>query len=132
MTPVFADTFFFLALVNAQDAAHEKARNANRVDRPVVTTAWVLIELADHLCDACNRHLYSQLLDALKSDPRYEIVPANQAWLDAANELYRRRTDKDWSLTDCTSFILMSQRGLAEALTADRHFEQAGYAALLK
>jgi uncharacterized protein len=133
VTPIFADTFFFLALVNAHDHAyHDKARSANRMDRPVVTTAWVLIEVADHLCDAYNRHLYGELLDALKSDPRYEIVPATQAWLDTATDFYKQRPDKDWSLTDCTSFVLMRQRGLSDALTADHHFEQAGFTAMLK
>lgn len=52
MTTVFADTFFFLALLNGKDRTiHEKARAANAIDRPVLTSAWVLIELADHLCD---------------------------------------------------------------------------------
>ena len=133
MTPCFADTFFFLALLNGQDRDHhEKARACNRVDRPVLTSAWVLIEVADHLCDERNRRLYGQLLDAQRSDSRYEIFPADQLTLDAAEELYRQRSDKSWSLTDCTSFVLMGRRGVTEALTGDRHFEQAGFTALLK
>jgi len=43
-------------------------------------------------------------------------------------DLYRRRQDKDWSLTDCISFVVMADEGLTESLTADRHFEQAGFA----
>ena len=133
MTPCFADTFFFLALLNAQDQGyHLKARAANAVARPIVTSAWVLIELADHLCDERNRHLYSKVLQAFQSDPRFEIVPALQSTLDAATDLYQQRPDKAWSLTDCTSFVLMQQRLLTEALTADHHFEQAGFQALLK
>ena len=46
-------------------------------------------------------------------------------------DLYRHRKDKDWSLTDCISFAAMTDEGLTEALTADRHFEQAGFVALL-
>jgi predicted nucleic acid-binding protein len=132
-TPCFADTFFFLALLNRRDAAHHQlALEANRVDRPVVTSAWVLLELADHLCDVHNRHLVREVRDALAQDPRYEIVAAHQALLDRAIQLYDRRADKDWSLTDCTSFVIMGDRGVAEALTADHHFEQAGFVALLK
>jgi uncharacterized protein len=41
------------------------------------------------------------------------------------------RRDKEWSLTDCISFVVMKERGLTEALTADHHFEQAGFKALL-
>lgn len=44
---------------------------------------------------------------------------------------YRDRPDKDWSLTDCLSFEVMSERGVTTALTADRHFTQAGFQAIL-
>ncbi|MBI4579675.1 MAG: type II toxin-antitoxin system VapC family toxin [Planctomycetes bacterium] len=133
MTPCFADTFFFLALLNARDREHhDNARAANQVDRPVVTTYWVLLELADHLCDADNRHLFGEVLDALRRDTRYEVIPADARLLDEAIELYRAREDKDGSLTDCTSFVIMNRRGMTEALTGDHHFEQAGFVAMLK
>jgi predicted nucleic acid-binding protein len=48
-----------------------------------------------------------------------------------AMECYRSRTDKTWGLTDCTSFLIMEQKSIAEALTADRDFRQAGFNALL-
>jgi uncharacterized protein len=133
VTACFADTFFFLALLNSQDRQHHsKARDANRAPRAVVTSHWVLLELADHLCDRRNRHLYGQVLDALTQDRRYTILPADQTTLEQATQLYRDRADKEWSLTDCTSFVIMQREGLVDALTADQHFEQAGFAALLK
>ena len=52
--------------------------------------------------------------------------------MDAGLALYANRTDKDWSLTDCISFVVMNERGITDALTGDHHFEQAGFAALLK
>ena len=132
MTSCFADTFFFLALLNASDACHAKARAANRINRPIIVSAWVLVELADHLCDLKNRHLFAQVLDAIRGDTRFEIVPAeNQCPADAMT-LYADRPDKEWSLTDCTSFLIMQARGIREALTGDRHFEQAGLVAILK
>jgi len=45
---------------------------------------------------------------------------------------FRQRRDKGWSLTDCISFLAMQRHGLAEALTADHHFEQAGFNILLR
>lgn len=124
----FADTFFFLALLNASDRPyHEKARAANRINRPVVTSWWVLLEVGDHLCDVRNRRLYGELIRALQKDVRYTIVPAEQAILDTAVALFNSRSDKSWSLTDCTSFAIMRVRGIEEALTADHHFEQAGF-----
>lgn len=92
----------------------------------------MLIELADHLCDQNNRKLFGRLLEALQTDARFVIIPADQTTLDEATKLYIKRSDKDWSLTDCTSFVLMRQRGIAEALTGDHHFAQAGFTALLK
>jgi predicted nucleic acid-binding protein len=133
VTPCFADTFFFLALLNARDRTyHEKARAANRVDRAVVTSQWVLIELADHLCDLNNRRLFGQVYNALVQDHRYTIIPVDAEAFDEAVKLYQSRRDKAWSLTDCTSFVIMRLRHLRDALTADHHFEQAGFNALLK
>ncbi len=132
MTPWFADTFFFLALLNRQDTLyHPRAIEINRVDHPMVSTGWVLLELADHLCDARNRRLFSEVRQALAVDPRFEVLPTDQGLLDRAIVLYDQRADKDWSLTDCTSFVVMQDRGITEALTGDHHFEQAGFRRLL-
>jgi len=48
------------------------------------------------------------------------------------DRMYQRRPDKNWSLTDCISFVVMQDHGITEALTGDHHFEQAGFVALLK
>jgi predicted nucleic acid-binding protein len=60
------------------------------------------------------------------------IVPLSRSLLEQGLALYEQRVDKEWSLTDCISFIVMKQAGITEALTGDRHFEQAGFTALLK
>ncbi len=60
------------------------------------------------------------------------ILEPEGSLYDAGIELYRTRSDKDWSLTDCISFVVMEQRGIVDALTGDHHFEQAGFRALLK
>ena len=132
MTSWFADTFFFLALLNPRDERyHLKAVEMNRVDHPILSTAWVLMELADHLCDVRNRRLFGEVRQSLAVDPRFEILPVDQKLLDRAVALYEKRLDKDWSLTDCTSFVAMQDRGITEALTGDHHFEQAGFKLLL-
>jgi predicted nucleic acid-binding protein len=66
------------------------------------------------------------------ADPRIQIEPCSDALFSAGLELYRRRADKSWSLTDCMSFVVMWREGITEALTGDHHFEQAGFVALLK
>jgi hypothetical protein len=132
MSPCFADTFFFLAFLNPRDKAHAKAFAANREDRPVVTSEWVLLEVADHLCSLTNRLLLPRLRAELVADGRFKILPVDQETLERAIELYDTRHDKEWSLTDCTSFIIMTDRRIKDAWTGDHHFEQAGFQILMK
>jgi predicted nucleic acid-binding protein len=75
--------------------------------------------------------VFRQLSEELDRDADTTVIPASQELFDKGVELYDARPDKQWSLTDCISFVLMEQRGITEALTADRHFEQAGFVALL-
>ena len=131
MTTTFADTFYNLALLNPGDQAHGRAVAFSRQGRVrVVTTAWVLTEVADALSAPAFRSTFLGLLSALRSDPYTDIVPPDAALFDRGLDLYARRPDKGWSLTDCLSFVVMDDRGLTDALTGDRHFEQAGFAAL--
>lgn len=73
-----------------------------------------------------------QLFRVLQNQKELTIVPASRQLLDEGVALYESRPDKDWSLTDCISFVVMQRIGISEALTADHHFEQAGFLALLK
>jgi predicted nucleic acid-binding protein len=132
VTRVFADSFYFLALFNPRDAAHDRAMKASaQLAGTLVTTDWILTETADALCDPVNRSGCAELINDLRASPYVEIEPASRAWFDAGWALYRQRKDKAWSLTDCISFAVMRERGIAEALTADHDFEQAGFKTLL-
>ena len=127
------DTFALLAMLNPSDARHREAMawfNASR--RPLVITEWVLTELADGLCAARTRGAAVTVERRLRSDARVTIVESSADLFRRGLELYADRPDQDWSLTDCISFVVMDDRGLTEALTADHHFEQAGFVALLK
>jgi hypothetical protein len=133
MTPYFADAYYFFALLNARDEAHAQALGFNaRLRRPLVTTEWILIEVADGLAATPSRKLFTILRRQLAADSRVTLVGATPEIFDRGAALYESRPDKDWSLTDCISFVVMKDLGITEALTADRHFEQAGFAALLK
>lgn len=127
MTVRFADSFYFLALLNRSDEGHQRAVSlSSQRGGSLVTTAWVLTEVADALASPKHRRDFVALLRALRSDPDIEVVPADDELFDAGVDLYTRRPDKEWSLTDCVSFVVMEQRGIVEALTGDHHFEQAG------
>jgi uncharacterized protein len=133
MNRVFADSFFFVAILNQHDAAHSKAVDFACGHRgPLVTTAWVLTELADGLASTSRRPVFRRVLQDLEANKANLIVPANQEVFEKGVELYHARSGKQWSLTDCISFIVMSEEGLTEALTGDHHFEQAGFKAILQ
>ena len=97
-----------------------------------MTTEWVLMELADALSAPTSRSTVIQFLKAVRADALFEIVGYDLPAYEAGFELFAARPDKAWSLTDCISFAVMTDRGLSQALTSDRHFEQAGFHAVFK
>lgn len=132
ISAVFADTFYFLALLNRRDPAHSRAVDASRFEgRTFLTTAYVLLELGDALAKPSTRAEFLALHEAVAADPAFKILPVDPGTFAHGLALYRERPDKEWSLTDCISFAAMRDCGLTEALTGDRHFEQAGFRALL-
>ena len=132
MKAVFADTSYYLALVNSLDHRHSAACQwTSKFSGTSVTTAWVIAELANAMCQVANRPFFLSLLRDLQNDVRVTIVPAAKDIFDRGLELYSRRPDKDWSLTDCISFLVMEDRGLTDAAALDRHFSQAGFTILI-
>ena len=133
MNQVFADTSYYLALLVARDETHRAAVELTRQLRgQIVTTGWVLMEFANAVSKSRRRHYFPSLWDDLKQNPQMLIIPSNEALFDEGIELYRSRPDKDWSLTDCISFLVMERESITEALTGDHHFEQAGFTILFK
>jgi predicted nucleic acid-binding protein len=133
MNRVFADTSYYLALVNPRDALHSLAcQQTAGLTGGIVTTAWVVTELGNFLATSSNRRLFLELLADLRGDARVTIVPPTPEVFEQGLALYARRADKDWSLTDCISFMVMEQHRLSGALTADHHFVQAGFQVLLQ
>jgi len=129
---VFADTSFYMALLNERDQWHEAAvRESLEMRQPVLLTEFILIELGNTIHGEQTREQYVQFVRQMTSDPLCRIVPASSALVTRGLDLFARRLDKDWSLTDCISFVVMREHGVTEALTTDRHFEQAGFRILL-
>lgn len=133
MKTVFADTFYYLALLNPADNRHQQARAYTAAfNGRMVTTSWVLVELADALANSLSRPAFLKTLAQLRADPDVTILPPDNDPFEDGLRLYAARPDKEWSLTDCISFIVMQREGITEALTGDHHFEQAAFVALLK
>ena len=98
----------------------------------MVTTPAILLEIGNALAKLQYRRAAAQLLSSLCSDPSVEIVPLSDQLFAQGLKLYSERSDKEWGLTDCISFVIMRARGIMGALTTDVHFQQAGFRALLR
>ena len=132
---LFVDTSFFIALVNYGDHRHQHALtlqsqlSQQRIRK--VTSEYVLFELGNGLSRLRFRSLAQQIIELARRDHSFEIVPASTFLFEQTLDLFYQRPDKEWRLTDCVSFVIMRQKGLLSALTADHHFEQAGFQTLL-
>ncbi len=135
MTKVFVDTAARIALLNVRDALHPQANQVMdrlvRLKTPLVTTEFILLEVGDALCATNSRSQTVAFISSLRLLESVQIIPVSQKLLDEGWTLYSQRTDKDWGLTDCISFVVMTQEGVTQAFTSDRHFEQAGFVKLL-
>ena len=93
-----------------------------------VTTRWVLAEVGNALAGTRHRAGLANFLRDLEMDPSVKIIGESDALYSRGLAFFGERLDKEWSLTDCISFVVMKDEKLIEALTHDRHFKQAGFA----
>jgi uncharacterized protein len=133
LNKVFVDTSFVVALVNEKDQHHRRAGElADLFDGyPLLTTDSVLLEIGNALARNFKAQASEIIEDFLTSDD-IEIISLDVDVRQRAFELYCTHKDKTWGLTDCVSFVVMRERGVVDALTADRDFQQAGFNALLR
>jgi uncharacterized protein len=125
---VFADTFFYVALLETSDEFHDRAvQFIERFDGFVITSRWVLAETLNAVSGSLGRVHVREFLTRLERHVSTKICPASDDSFRQGVELYTKREDKKWSLTDCISFCIMHDEGLTEALTRDHHFSQAGF-----
>jgi predicted nucleic acid-binding protein len=136
MNPVYADAGYWIALLNPRDQLHLKATAVSRtlLGREIVTSQMVLTEFLNHYAALGQpfRQRAAQVVRNLEESTEVRIVPQSEEQFAAALDLYEKRLDKDWGLTDCASFTIMQGLGVTEALAHDDHFQQAGFVPLLK
>jgi predicted nucleic acid-binding protein len=135
-TEAFLDTAFAIALSSSGDDLHRVALAlADELETSptrIVTTRAVLMEIGNALSKQRYRPAAVELLLSLENDPKVEIVPVSGDLYAQAFKLFSERTDKEWGLVDCVSFVVMRERGITDALTSDDHFRQAGFNALMR
>lgn len=124
----FMDTFAFIAWHDARDSAHRSVLEYfDDYDGRILTTEWILLEVLDSFTHPDFRITVAASLEQVRNDPMFEVIPFDPVVYRASLDLFTKRQDKHWSLTDCTSFVVMEQHKLTDALTADHHFRQAGF-----
>jgi uncharacterized protein len=130
---IFVDTGFLLAAADQRDALHDRAAAWARVIKePLLTSEYVLWEFVNGLSRPQERPKAHAMIARLYAKSDFEILPASSPLFEADLAFHAARPDKEWSLTDCISFLIMKDRQVTQALTHDRHFEQAGFEALLR
>jgi predicted nucleic acid-binding protein len=129
----FIDTSYLVAMAVRGDGLHRLAMQWTSALRgPFLTSEFLLLEFINSLSSPSLRGRAHRFIDGVRSNASVEVEPVTAELLRAGVELHKSRPDKSWSLTDCTSFIIMTRRGVSDALTHDQHFEQAGFRALLR
>lgn len=135
MRRVFADAGYWIALLNPKDGLHMKAAEVSAAlgRARIVTSEMVLTEVLNAFAGKGDllREAAAMLVERIRSSPNAELVPMTSNAFREALERYRSRGDKGWGITDCTSFLIMEHKGITDALSGDRDFQQAGFVALL-
>jgi predicted nucleic acid-binding protein len=130
---IFVDTGYLIALVQPRASLHPRAQAwAQAVAGALLVTEQVLWETVNGLSMPLDRPKAHAIIARLRSAQDCEIVSASEALFNEGLELHAQRPDKEWSLTDCISFLVMQRHSVSRALTPDHHFEQAGFEALLR
>lgn len=138
MPNIFADTSGWGNLIDKKQPNHSLAadiyRNTRQQNRKVITTNYIIAELTALLASPLRLPKVTaiEFIQSLRLSPYVQILHIDEELDRQAWELFACRTDKGWSLVDCSSFVIMQQQGLTEALTTDHHFEQAGFIRLLQ
>jgi len=138
MADIFVDTSGWATLFDQREPYYSTAALIYRVGRQqgytFVTTNYIISELVSLLTSPFRvpRIKIIPYVDGLRSSPHVEVAHVDTQLDEQAWQLLKARRDKEWSLVDCSSFVLMEQRGITQALTTDHHFEQAGFVRLLK
>ena len=130
---LFVDTSGWAVYLNSHDpmytAVDAYVRNVVASQGHLVTTNYVITELVA-LLSSRYRLLRRQVVTAInsiKNDLSIEVIYIEENLDNEAWKLLETRLDKEWSLVDASSFVVMKRRGMIYALTGDHHFTQAGF-----
>lgn len=126
------DTSGLLCYLHKSEPQHQEAVQFLDSATRSLTHSYVLAELiALAQVRRFPRIPTLNFVNDLVDNPDIEVIWVDESLHREAVSLLMARQDKTYSLCDTVSFVLMQQRGITEALTTDRHFEQEGFRRLL-
>jgi predicted nucleic acid-binding protein len=128
------DATFIAGYLNPRDQHHSAAQRcmpAVKEADEIVVTEPVLIEVGNLLCSTLQRQRAAQFIEACYATENITVVSVDSELLNRALQFFRQHKDKNWGLTDCVSFVVMHDRELRTAVSADTDFQQAGFRALM-
>jgi hypothetical protein len=133
---VFMDSAGFLALWDAGDEHHASAvrlqEELARKRRRFLTTEYIVDETVTLLLVRHSQDAAADILDTIERSESLRLEWIGPERFHAAATLFRKHADRQWSFTDCVSFVTMRELRIRDAFTTDHHFKQAGFVPLLK
>lgn len=136
MKVVFADTVYWVAILNPKDQFHISAIEASKTigSSLIYTTDSVLTEVLNEFSSKGDywRKKVSEAVKRIMQNPNVKVIPQTREIFAKGLDLYNSRPDKEYSLVDCISMVLMKENQMTEILTDDKHFQQEGYVLLMK
>lgn len=133
---LFLDTSGLYAALDSRDTAHPATarliHEAVSAGHSLVSTDYVLAESLNLAVARRGHHVGERILDFVEQTQVLRLVSVYDGYFERAALFFRKHADKNYSFTDCASFVVMRDLGLRQALTADHHFRQAGFIPLLR
>ena len=136
LTPVFVDTSAFIAMANKRDFFHVAAiktkEKLKQENRNLITTEAIFLEFGNAFSAVALKPSAIKMMEAIRLSKKWTVIGIDEKIMNQSFNLYKKISDKDWGLVDCTSIIVAKNLGISEIFTTDHHFEQAGFQTLLK
>lgn len=125
---VFVDTGAWYATMVRKDRDHDAAKQfLQNNTSPLMTSDYVMDETVTLLLSRVGHSYAVKFLDMLQTSREVQLTYLTPAQIAATTDFFRKRTDKEWSFTDCSSFVLMREYKIQVAFAFDEHFGQAGF-----
>lgn len=136
LKPVFVDTSAFIAMGNRRDFFHVAAIKAKeklkQENRNLITTEAIFLEFGNTFSAVALKPSAIKMMEAIRLSKKWTVIAIDEKIMNQSFNLYKKMSDKDWGLIDCTSILVAKNLGISEIFTTDHHFEQAGFQILLK